>query len=252
MSALTVDAIVAKFPNKTLPKIEGEPNYESINEMVQQLYGNAATLATTLGGGAHGHVGIIMLQPLYATLTATPYIAPAEPPVQPNYPLPNTVATRELIRAEHKEEQRIFNNHTNMDDALKAQLIDAVDDTYLKEMRNKYTGYLSITTRDLIDHLLDRYGKITPADIEDCKKRMSDPLDSTQPIDIYFQRIDDSVQYASDGRTGFTANRFSKRHTTPSAQQDSTTTRARCGARSLQRTKPGQHLKTSLLPSIMT
>ena len=56
-----------------------------------------------------------------------------------------------------------------MDDTLKAQLIDIVNDTYLCEVRNKYTGYLGITTRDLIDHLLDHYGNITPADIEECK-----------------------------------------------------------------------------------
>ncbi len=128
MSALTVDAIVAKFPNKTLPKIKEEPNYENINESVQLLYANAATLATTLGGGAHGHIGIIMQQPLYATLTATPYIEPAEPTVLPVYPPNTTAATREIIRAKHKEEQRIFSNHNNMDDALKAQLVDAIND----------------------------------------------------------------------------------------------------------------------------
>ncbi len=66
-----------------------------------------------------------------------------------------------------------------MDDALKAQLVDAINDPYLSEMHSKYTGYLGVTTRDLIDHLLDRYGKITPANIEACKKRMNEPLDST-------------------------------------------------------------------------
>ena len=91
-----------------------------------------------------------------------------------------------------------------MDDALKAQLIDSVDDTYLCEVRNKYTGYLGINNRDLIDHLLDRYGKITPADIEACKFQMNEPIKSSQPIDLFFQRINDCVQYASDGQVAFT------------------------------------------------
>ena len=64
-----------------------------------------------------------------------------------------------------------------MDDALKAQLINSVDDAYLCEVRNKYTGYLGITTRDLIDHLLDRYDKITPVNIEECKVQMNKPID---------------------------------------------------------------------------
>jgi hypothetical protein len=71
--ALTVDAIVAKFPIKSIPTITGEPDYDDINQMVPTLYGNAASLATTLGGGAHGHIVTIMTPPLYATLTATPY-----------------------------------------------------------------------------------------------------------------------------------------------------------------------------------
>jgi hypothetical protein len=68
----------------------------------------------------------------------------------------------------------------------------------------KYAGwYLGITTRDRINHLLDQYGKITPAVIEECKCRMNEPIDSTQPIDISFQRIDDCVQYADVGRVEF-------------------------------------------------
>ena len=79
------------------------------------------------------------------------------------------VVTQETQKTSHEEERRIYNNNTNMDDALKVQLIDSVDDTYLCGVRNKYTGYLGITTRDIIDHLLDGYGKITPANIEECK-----------------------------------------------------------------------------------
>jgi hypothetical protein len=49
--------------------------------------------------------------------------------------------------------------------ALKTQIIDAIEDTYLCELQNKkYTGYLvGVTARELIDHLLDRYGKNHPS-----------------------------------------------------------------------------------------
>jgi hypothetical protein len=83
---LSVDDIMSKFPIKILPTITGEPDYETINHMVQALYGNAASLATTLGGRAHGHIGIIMQQALYTMLTATPYITPIDPGVPPFIP----------------------------------------------------------------------------------------------------------------------------------------------------------------------
>ena len=47
----TIDKNSFKFTIKTLPKIDGEPNYEAINEMMQPLFPNAATLPTMQGGG---------------------------------------------------------------------------------------------------------------------------------------------------------------------------------------------------------
>ena len=110
-----------------------------------------------------------MMPPLYATLMATPYINPTDPGVLPIIPAAATAPTSELIQTHHQEEQHIYDNHINMDDMLKSQVINAITDTYISEMHNKYTGYLGVTTIDLLDHLLDRYGKITPADIEECK-----------------------------------------------------------------------------------
>jgi hypothetical protein len=204
----SVDYITAKFPVKTLPLIEGEPDYENINNMVQMLYGNAASLQSPLGGGQHGHIGIIMSTVLYATLSNQQYDTPADPGLPPVPPARATGAIIEENRISYASERKIYDNHTNMDDALKSQIIDAVNDVYLSEVRNKYTGYLGVTTRDLIDHLLDRYGKITASDIEECKKRMNEPIDATQPIDVYFQRIDDCVQYAADGHVAYTIDQI--------------------------------------------
>jgi hypothetical protein len=51
---LSIDDIVAKFPVKTLPAIiQGDPDYESINQMMQLLCGNAVSLPTTLWEAAN-------------------------------------------------------------------------------------------------------------------------------------------------------------------------------------------------------
>ena len=39
--------------------------------------------------------------------------------------------------------------------ALKTQFLDAVEDPYVSELRNRYTGYMGVTTRDLLDHIMD-------------------------------------------------------------------------------------------------
>ena len=48
-----INAVVAKFVIKTLPTISGEPDYESLNEMIQEFYTNAAILPKYLTGGKH-------------------------------------------------------------------------------------------------------------------------------------------------------------------------------------------------------
>ena len=88
-----------------------------------------------------------------------------------------------------------------MDDALKTQLLDAVENPYVSELHNRYTGYMGVTTRDLLDHLMDRYGNITAVDLKANEARINKALDNPRPIDIFFQRINDSVQYANDGKT---------------------------------------------------
>eukprot|EP00957_Ditylum_brightwellii_P112752 8595417-Ditylum_brightwellii.AAC.1 len=65
------DGMTARFPNKTITRMDVEPNYDSINELCMQLYGNASAITTGLGGGGHGHIGHVMDPALYATLSAT-------------------------------------------------------------------------------------------------------------------------------------------------------------------------------------
>eukprot|EP00957_Ditylum_brightwellii_P144998 11043282-Ditylum_brightwellii.AAC.1 len=60
MVRYTPDEIKVKFPHPTLQRVEGESDYASINAIMQQLYKNAATILSSLGGGAHGHIGLVM------------------------------------------------------------------------------------------------------------------------------------------------------------------------------------------------
>ena len=58
---------------------------------------------------------------------------------------------------------------------------------------------MGVTARQMCKHLLDRYGRISEADLEENLKRMMEAYDASQPIDIFFKRIDDCVRYAHDG-----------------------------------------------------
>ena len=55
-----INEVVSKFVITTLPTISGGADYESLNDMIQELYENSATLPTTLYVGKHVHIGLIM------------------------------------------------------------------------------------------------------------------------------------------------------------------------------------------------
>ena len=79
MGSSTVNDIVSLFSNKILPKINKEPEYGPINEMIQLLYGNTANLPTQSIVGSHDHI-ILMVSPTqYTTLLVTAYMRPSDP-----------------------------------------------------------------------------------------------------------------------------------------------------------------------------
>ena len=45
-----------------------------------------------------------------------------------------------------------------MDEALNRQVIETIEDTYIVELQNKYTGFMGINTIDLFQHKMYIYG----------------------------------------------------------------------------------------------
>ena len=95
-----------------------------------------------------------------------------------------------------------------MNDIPKTQFLDAVEEPYVSGLRNRYTRYMGVMTQDLLDHLMDRYDNITAANIKANEACINEALDSSRPIDVSFQRIDDAAQYADDGKNPFTTNQI--------------------------------------------
>ena len=56
---------------------------------------------------------------------------------------------------------------TTMDETYKHQIIETIEDTYIAELCNKYKGLVVVTTIDTVNHLMERYGKITETDFKD-------------------------------------------------------------------------------------
>eukprot|EP00957_Ditylum_brightwellii_P187890 14306097-Ditylum_brightwellii.AAC.1 len=68
----------------------------------------------------------------------------------------------------------------------------------MQQLRHKYSAYLGVTSGDVLDHLMEWYGQIKPADLVENGLEYTKHMDISQPIDAYFAQIDDCIQFASD------------------------------------------------------
>lgn len=67
------------FPYCTIPKLHGEPTYKTLKALKDKIKANASVVQSDLGGGAHGHLGLVLVPLEYANSSATPYLRPAHP-----------------------------------------------------------------------------------------------------------------------------------------------------------------------------
>ena len=61
-----------------------------------------------------------------------------------------------------------------------------------------------ISAKDLMYNLMERYRKIRSSELEACRQSLSDHIEAARPIDVYFQQVEDAIQFAQDRKTPFT------------------------------------------------
>lgn len=101
-----------------------------------------------IGGGRHGNFGLLLTHELYAWLSPIPYIYPPYPPA-PVYPPFLTHQQISFITDQHKEAMRTFNEVIGVERALTQQVIEAIDESYLKAVKNRITGQFTGTILDI-------------------------------------------------------------------------------------------------------
>jgi hypothetical protein len=79
MTASTPDELIAGFPHSSLPKVIGEPTFEDLKIIWRLLSTNAMSVSSYVGGGRHGHLGIIMTNEEYFSITADVSPVPDNP-----------------------------------------------------------------------------------------------------------------------------------------------------------------------------
>ena len=94
------------FPYQELDRIHGQPTLHQIVKIYKQLKENAASVPTTLAGGQHGYLSLVLSdQQWMAIPNAVPFIRPVNP--GPFLPRPGRATNADIAQDKARWKQRV-------------------------------------------------------------------------------------------------------------------------------------------------
>ena len=99
-------------------------------------------------------------------ITQISYETPSEPGTSPNTPGTATAPESTKQREQNTVSKKFYKNNVNMETAIKIPIIDAVEEWLLAKEQKRYTGYLGVMARKLLEHLMRSYVKITASNMQ--------------------------------------------------------------------------------------
>ena len=180
---------------ETVTKIIGQPTNQDLTLLEKELIAILANIPTTLGGGGHGHAGIIMDPARYLATAGAPFVNPANPGTYPaGVPGNAAQGIRARAEAEHKEHVKKYETFQGVVQATKDIILEAVDNEYLLEIEDEILGYLNQTPTDMLTHLRNRGGGLDFADTKTLLAERDGEWDASEVPQIYFNRVEKAIQ----------------------------------------------------------
>ena len=185
-----------ELKKETVTKIHGQPTSHDLTILEKELIAILAGIPTALGGGSFGHVGVIMDETAYLTMTnGIAFENPANPGVYPAGLAANAAATvRARAEAEHKELINQFETFEGVRQGVKDLILEAVDNEYLIEIEHETLGFLNQTPRQMLDHLLTRGGTLDFADTKELLAERDGEWNVSENPQLYFNRVEKAMK----------------------------------------------------------
>jgi hypothetical protein len=196
MRYTTVEDVIESLVHPLLPKVQGEPDYQTIHSIRKSLQANSRAIDAHLGGGTLGHLGLIVSDASYAMIAPAKYsgqkfwissTAPWRAPVNNN----GTAAHISAARHTWEEDVQAYHTYTYVQQALEKKIISVFEPMYLEVLNENMVGFATISARDKLDHLFGTYGKITAVDLEINFEHMRRAWDPKQPVESLLKQIQD-------------------------------------------------------------
>ena len=179
-----VDYTKTHFEYPELTKVHDCPTYDSLRKIKNELKTNAARVSSDLGGGWHGHLGLVLTPAEYALILAIPYTRPVHPgPLELPVGAGVTNLQREIARDTHKENLRVYREVVDLEKALLKLLVQALPDLYTKSFRNEHSNSIITPISDVLTSLIQTYGRVTDSELQDATTKLRERVfDIAEPL----------------------------------------------------------------------
>lgn len=179
------------FQHEKLTPIHGKPGYLGLKTIYDQVKANARSVPLD---NEHGQLGLVMSATKYATISTpapTPYTRPADPGTL-SIPQNSTEAAIIKLTTEFNINFRKYREVVQLEQALKNQVIAAIELCYLKTYINKDSGAITETIPELFEKLFKRWGTILADDVDKFEEEVKGMrYQLSDPLSDVFDKIED-------------------------------------------------------------
>lgn len=186
---------------RPVTKITGEPTHSQLRILKDELCCNAASAVMPQFQDTHkfGWLGILMRPTEYKQKTGESKTIPKHPGDTIDPPSGATKHQIKELQANYDRAMSRYTHYAATESALRSKLIGAVDDQYYCRLRDKYTAYNNVTTVKILEHLFNRYGAVTKAEVDEQMKIFaSEWYPEEEDIDSLFKRVQDARDFLED------------------------------------------------------
>ena len=149
---------------KPVDKLLGEPTFVTYGILEDQVAVAVSAVKKLQWGEKHGHLALIVKEAIYRLFTAkTNSVGRQVKPAGTDPNIDGKTSNFERIKLSRAQYKKIreFHLQEETEKQLKENIIEAVEEEYLGEIKKDYVGYSDETAKSLRNHLKTKWCKIT-------------------------------------------------------------------------------------------
>ncbi len=191
------DSYKHEFPHPVLTPFTGKPTPASLTVFYRELNANTISLPALRGNGLLGYLPLTVGAAAYTAAAGQAFVVPVHPGADPVLPLQATAAQITEATRVHAAAVKATTAYNSMEATLKAQIIAATPDIFIKALKHNAYSYAQVTAFQLITHLKTTYGTVTFQDLKANLLTMNSDWDTTQPTETLWAQLDDGQTFAA-------------------------------------------------------